>query len=84
MEAQLGTGSFRLQAERVGDDWVVAAQSLASTDRIESELLLLEAIAGPVLLVAVFFGTLLIGVKAASPVELGSSTTARIYGRCLP
>ena len=50
-------------------DWIVAAQSLASTDRIESELLLLEAIAGPVLLVAVFFGTLLIGVKAASPVE---------------
>ena len=39
-------------------------------DRIESDLLLLEAIAGPVLLVAVFFGTLLIGVKAASPVEL--------------
>ena len=69
VEAQLGTGSFRLQAERVGSDWIVAAQSLASTDRIESELLLLEAIAGPVLLVAVFFGTLLIGVKAASPVE---------------
>ena len=70
VEAQLGTGSFRLQAERVGEDWVVAGQSLASTDRIESELLLLEAIAGPVLLVAVFFGTLLVGVKAASPVEL--------------
>jgi signal transduction histidine kinase len=70
VEAQLGTGSFRLQAERVGDDWFVAAQSLASTDRIDSDLMLLEAIAGPVLLVAVFFGTLLIGVKAASPVEL--------------
>jgi signal transduction histidine kinase len=70
VDAQLGTGSFRLQSERVGDDWIVAAQSLASADRIESELLLLEAIAGPVLLVAVFFGTLLVGVKAASPVEL--------------
>ena len=70
VEAQLGTGRFRLQAERVGGDWIVAAQSLASADRIESELLLLEAIAGPVLFVAVFFGTLLIGVKAASPVEL--------------
>ena len=32
--------------------------------------MLLEAIAGPILLVAVFLGTLLIGVKAASPVEL--------------
>jgi signal transduction histidine kinase len=69
-EARLGTASFGLQAERVGGDWFVAAQSLADTDRIESDLMLLEAIAGPILLVAVFFGTLLIGVKAASPVEL--------------
>jgi signal transduction histidine kinase len=59
-----------LQAAHVGDEWFVGAQSLASADRIESDLLLLEAIAGPVLLIALFFGTLLIGVKAASPVEL--------------
>jgi signal transduction histidine kinase len=70
VEAQLGTGSFRIQAERVGNVWFVVAQSLANVNRIESDLLLLEAIAGPILLVAVFFGTLLIGVKAASPVEL--------------
>ncbi len=69
-EAHLGGGSFRLQAERDGDAWFVAAQSLANVDHIESDLLLSEAIAGPLLLVAVFFGTLLIGVKAASPVEL--------------
>ena len=69
-EAHLGGGSFRLQAERHGDAWFVAAQSLANVDHIESDLLLSEAIAGPLLLVAVFFGTLLIGVKAASPVEL--------------
>ena len=84
LEAQLGTGSFRLQAERIGDDWVVAAQSLASADRIESELLLLEAIAGPVLLVAVFFGTLLIGVKAASPVEVARRRQLEFTGRRLP
>ena len=69
-EAHLGSGSFELQAERSGDGWIVAAQSLAGVDRIGSDLWLLEAIAGPLLLVAVFFGTLLIGVKAASPVEL--------------
>ena len=68
--AHLGTESFRLQSERVGDGWFVVAQSLANANRIESDLLLLEAIAGPILLVAVFFGTLLIGVKAAGPVEL--------------
>jgi signal transduction histidine kinase len=70
VEAHLGSETFELQAQRVGDEWLVAAQSLADVDRIESDLLLLEAIAGPILLVAVFFGALLIGVKAASPVEL--------------
>jgi two-component system sensor histidine kinase CiaH len=70
VEARLGSERFALQAERVGANRFVAAQSLATVDRIESELLLLEAIAGPVLLVALFFGTLLIGIKAASPVEL--------------
>jgi signal transduction histidine kinase len=48
----------------------VVAQSLADEDRVESDLTALEIIAGPVLLIAVFFGTLLIGIKAASPVEL--------------
>jgi len=69
-EAHLGSVSFALQAERAGDVWFVAAQSLANANHIESDLLLLEAIAGPILLIAVFFGTLLVGVKAAGPVEL--------------
>jgi hypothetical protein len=66
-QAQLGNESFGLQAVRAGDAWFVAAQSLAAADHVGSDLVLLEAIAGPLLLVAVFFGTLLIGVKAASP-----------------
>jgi two-component system, OmpR family, sensor histidine kinase CiaH len=70
VEALLGTETFRLRTERLGRYRFVAAQSLSDVNRIESDLLLLEAIAGPILLVAVFFGTLLIGVKAASPVEL--------------
>ena len=53
-EARLGTERFALQAERVGANWIVAAQSLADVDHIESELLLPEVIAGPVLLVALF------------------------------
>ena len=48
----------------------MVAQSLANEDRVESDLTALEIIAGPVLLIAVFLGTLLIGIKAASPVEL--------------
>ena len=48
----------------------MVAQSLANEDHVESDLTALEIIAGPVLLIAVFLGTLLIGIKAASPVEL--------------
>jgi signal transduction histidine kinase len=70
VEARLGPEQFRLQSERVGSQWFVVAQSLANEDRVESDLTALEIIAGPVLLIAVFLGTLLIGIKAASPVEL--------------
>ena len=49
---------------------VCAGQSLAEADHVGSDLLTLEVLAGPLLFIAVFFGTFLIGVKAASPVEL--------------
>lgn len=62
--------NFRLQSEQVGDRRFVVAQSLANEDRVASDLRALEVIAGPLLLLAVFFGTLLIGLKAAGPVEL--------------
>ena len=68
--ARLGTANFVLQSRRVGNTWFVVGQSLASADHVRSDILALEVIAGPVLLVAVFLGTLLIGIKAASPVEL--------------
>jgi len=66
---RLGATNFRLQSRRIGDQVFVAGQSLAATDHIESDLVALELIAGPVLLLAVFLGTLLIGIKAAGPVE---------------
>ena len=52
VEARLGAENFRLQSERVGDDWFVVGQSLANVDRVESDLIALEVIAGPVLLLA--------------------------------
>jgi signal transduction histidine kinase len=68
-EARLGTGNFRLQSQRVGGAWFVVGQSLAQADHVESDLAALEVVAGPVLLFGVFLGTLLIGMKAARPVE---------------
>jgi len=68
--ATLGGVSFRLRAIRVGGgDWLIAAQSLADTAHVQTVLQTAEAIAGPVFVLAVFFGTLAIGLKAAGPVE---------------
>ena len=49
--------------------WFVVGQSLAQADHVESDLTALEVVAGLVLLLGVFLGTLMIGIKAASPVE---------------
>jgi signal transduction histidine kinase len=68
--AHLGTGAFRLEAREIGGHRYLAGQSLAEADHVENDLLAVEILAGPVLLLAVFLGTLLIGIKAASPVEL--------------
>jgi signal transduction histidine kinase len=70
VKARFGPEDFRLQSETVGNQRFVVAQSLANEDRVASDLRALEVIAGPLLLLAVFFGTLLIGLKAAGPVEL--------------
>jgi signal transduction histidine kinase len=68
-EAHLGAQNFRLLSRQVDGAWFVVGQSLAQSAHVESDLIALEVIAGPILLLAVFLGTLLVGVKAASPVE---------------
>lgn len=67
--ARLGSTSFRFEAQRAGDGWLVAGESLADTTHIERVLIAAEAIAGPFVLMAVFLGTLVIGLKASGPVE---------------
>lgn len=67
--ARIGDEYLSLQARHADARWFVAGQSLAEADHVESELLALELLAGPILLLGVFLGTLLIGVKAAAPVE---------------
>jgi signal transduction histidine kinase len=67
--ATLGPIMFRLKTERTGSTWLVAGQSLADTQHIGRVLLTTEAVAAPVLLAAVFLGTLVIGLRASAPVE---------------
>ncbi len=61
--------SFRLDVTSVTGGWLVAGQSLAEQVRVERVLLTGELIAGPVLLLATYLGTLVIGLKASGPVE---------------
>jgi signal transduction histidine kinase len=68
--ADLGTvGSFRLKMARAGNGWLVAGQSLAGTAHTERLLVYGEVIAGPFVLIAVFGGSLVVGLRALAPVE---------------
>jgi signal transduction histidine kinase len=69
LTARLGPGTFRLDTTRVGDALLVAGQSLAEQDHILGVLGDGEMLATPVLLLAVFIGSLIIGLRARSPVE---------------
>jgi signal transduction histidine kinase len=67
--ARLGAATFRLRAEQLGSEWLVAGQSLADTERVQRVLLAGELVVGPVLLAATFLGTLVVGLRASAPVE---------------
>jgi signal transduction histidine kinase len=68
--ADLGQGdAFRLELTRDGRDWLVAGQSRAGDAHTERLLLYAEVIAGPILLLAMFFGSLVVGLRALAPVE---------------
>src|SRR5256714_7956534 len=60
---------LRVRGGRVGDDWAVVGQSLASVSRAQSTLVFAELLIGPVLLVVVFLGALAIGRRVAAPIE---------------
>lgn len=67
--AHVARSSFRLAAVRYGGTLLVAGQSLADQSHVEEVLGVGEALAAPVLLLAVFIGALIIGLRALSPVE---------------
>jgi signal transduction histidine kinase len=67
--ASLGQGAFRLQAVPLGTSWLVGGQSLASTQHVEAVVDRAELVAGPVLVLAMFFGALAIGLMASRPIE---------------
>ena len=62
-------GPFRLRLTRDGGGWLVAGQSLAGDAHTQRLLLYGEVIAGPFLLLAMFGGSLAVGLTALAPVE---------------
>jgi signal transduction histidine kinase len=62
-------GRFRLAAARYGGGWLVAGQSLAGDAHTERLLLYAELAAGPFLLLAMFGGSLVVGLRSLAPVE---------------
>ena len=85
---QLRLGTFRIDSVRDGRTLLVAGQSLAEQDHVEAVLGAGEALAAPVLLLAVLAGALIIGLRALSPVEqsrrVSSSSPPTPHTSCGP
>ncbi len=68
--ADLGRlGPFQLRMTRDGGGWLIAGQTLAGDAHTQRLLLYGEVIAGPFLLLAMFGGSLAVGLTALAPVE---------------
>lgn len=66
---RIGPSVFRVMAVRFRGGWLVAGISLAEQRHIQSNVLDLELIAGPIAVAGMFLGSLVIGVEASAPVE---------------
>ena len=68
--ATLGSaGAFRLKLAQAGQGWLMAGQSLVGQAHTQRLLLTAELIAGPFVLLAMFGGSLVVGLRALAPVE---------------
>ena len=66
----LGPSTFHLQARTIpGGGWLVAGESLADVRHVRSILLNFEAVVGPIMLLAIFLGSWVIGISASAPIE---------------
>jgi signal transduction histidine kinase len=60
---------LRMAGRQVGSFYYVAAQTLASVSDARATLILTEALIAPFLLLAVFFGAVVVGRRVATPIE---------------
>jgi signal transduction histidine kinase len=62
--------AFRVSAVRFGSGWLIAGESLAQLDRVRSALLAPEILFGLALLLVVYGGSLVVGLRASAPLEI--------------
>jgi signal transduction histidine kinase len=68
--ANLGpTDVFRLTLARNGSGWLIAGENQTGDSHTERLVLSAVIIAGPFVLLAMFFGALMVGLRALAPVE---------------
>jgi signal transduction histidine kinase len=66
----IGGTPFRIRSVTNGPETLVAGESIAQIDRVSSALMTPELIFGLALLVVMFIGSLIIGLRASAPLEL--------------
>ena len=64
---------YRLLSVKYRGGLLVAGESLTELTHVESILTISELAAAPVLLIAIFLASLLIGLRSARPIELGGA-----------
>jgi signal transduction histidine kinase len=65
----IGGTNIRVRGAMVGDDYVVVGQTTRSVSEAESTIILAEIGIGPILVLVVFLGAVVIGRRVAAPVE---------------
>ena len=81
MTASLGGTQFRFEVIRAGNGWLVAGQSVAEIGHVTEALIVPELLFGAVLVVAVFAGSLLVGLRASAPLEVRTAQAGRVHRR---
>jgi two-component system sensor histidine kinase CiaH len=64
-----GSAPYRVRVAEDRGGWLIAGENLAENRHTQSLLLDAEVIAGPFLLLAIFLGLLVVGLRALAPVE---------------
>ena len=67
---EIGGTSFRFDALRLDSVWLVAGESLAQLEHVHDALLAPELLFGALLLLVVYAGSLIIGLRASAPLEI--------------